>query len=291
LEKTNVPSLDLADRSSVRLGRLFLPTGRAVVVACDHGEFDGPQPGLRDPLNLIRTLGDWPDGILMSPGTLARSRGCFSTRGGPLAIVRLNWNSVYAFGWSPTESVSADALDPEDALRMGADIALVSLTLHTGSEHTDAANVSVFSRVVSRCQRLGLPVIGEYFPNAEVVRDPDLLHEEVLRGSRILCELGAESVKTFFHSGWDDVAENCPVPILALGAERLPTDLDALQLAAGQVRSGARGVVFGRNVFQSADPVRFVRALVDVVKRDLAATVALDLAARPVSPTGTPTGV
>jgi DhnA family fructose-bisphosphate aldolase class Ia len=101
-----------------------------------------------------------------------------------------------------------------------------------------------------------------------------VLHEEVLRGTRILYELGAECVKSFFQSGWGDVAENCPIPILALGAERQPTDLDALRLAEGQVGSGARGVVFGRNVFQSGDPARFVRALIEVVKRGVPAAAA-----------------
>ena len=267
-------TFELSPRSSMRLGRLFPPEGKAVIVACDHGEFDGPQAGLEDPLNLIRVLGNWPDGILMSPGALWRSSDCFGSRGAPLAIVRLNWNSVYAFGWDPTESVSADVLEPEDALRLGADIGLIGLTLHTGSERTDAANVSNFARLVARCQRLGLPVIGEYFPNAEATKDPVVLHEEVLRGTRILYELGAECVKSFFQSGWGDVAENCPIPILALGAERQPTDLDALRLAEDQVGSGARGVVFGRNVFQSGDPARFVRALVEVVKRGVPARAA-----------------
>jgi len=258
----------------IRLRRLFGREGRAVVVACDQGEFDGPQPGLTDPLQVITAVGELPDGILMSPGTASRCIGYFSSRTGPLAIVRLNWNSNYAFGWDPADGVPAEVIDPEDGLRMGADIALVSLSLHTGSEHVDAANVSVFSGLVRRCHRLGLPVIGEFFPNAKTRSDPTALHEDVRRGARIMYELGADCAKTFFCAGWEDVAQACPIPILALGAERQPTDLDALKLASGQIGAGAQGVLFGRNVFQSSDPARMVQALIAVVKRSVSPEVA-----------------
>lgn len=254
---------------AIRLRRLFGKEGKAIVVAIDHGEHDGPQPGLTDPLRVITALGELPDGILMSPGIARRYIGCFSSRTGPLAIVRLNWNTAYAFGWEPAQGVAADVIDPEDGLRLGADIALVSLILHTGSEHLDAANVSLFANLVKRCQRLGLPVIGEYFPIAKIRGNLDALHEDVRRGARIVFELGADCVKTFFHAGWEDVAEGCPIPILALGAERLATDLDVLRLASDQIGAGAQGLVFGRNVFQSPDPARMVQALVQVVKRNV----------------------
>jgi DhnA family fructose-bisphosphate aldolase class Ia len=56
------------------------------------------------------------------------------------------------------------------------------------------------------------------------------------------------------------------VPILALGAKKLPHERDALALAASAVRSGARGVVFGRNLIQAHDTEAFMQALRDVVK-------------------------
>jgi DhnA family fructose-bisphosphate aldolase class Ia len=265
----------------IRLRRLFGKEEKAVVVAIDHGEHDGPQPGLADPLQVITALGELPDGILMSPGAARHCIGSFSSRTGPLAIVRLNWNTAYAFGWEPVEGVAAEVVGPEDALRLGADIALVSLILHTGSERLDAANVSIFSSLVNRCQRFGLPVIGEYFPVAKTRSDLDALHEDVRRGARIVYELGADCVKTFFQAGWEDVVEGCPIPILGLGSERLATDLDVLKLASGQIGAGARGLVFGRNVFQAPDPVRMVQALIEVVKRNVSPEEAAKLLERP----------
>jgi DhnA family fructose-bisphosphate aldolase class Ia len=59
------------------------------------------------------------------------------------------------------------------------------------------------------------------------------------------------------------------VPVLALGSRKLPSERDALELAAQAVNSGARGVVFGRNVVQARDPERFLEALCSVVKENV----------------------
>jgi len=50
----------------------------------------------------------------------------------------------------------------------------------------------------------------------------------------------------------------------------LPTQLDALQLAADEVAAGAAGVVFGRNALQVPNPPAFQQALCEVVKRGVA---------------------
>ena len=60
------------------------------------------------------------------------------------------------------------------------------------------------------------------------------------------------------------------MPVLGLGASKLPTQLEALQLAAAEVTAGAGGVIFGRNALQVPNPILFQQALCDVVKRGLA---------------------
>ena len=89
-------------------------------------------------------------------------------------------------------------------------------------------------------------------------------------GSRIVAELGADLIKTFNTVDFAQVTGACPVPVLGLGAEKLATPLDALQLAAAEVGAGAGGVVFGRNAIQVADPLAFQAALCDVVRNDAA---------------------
>ena len=55
----------------IRFSRLF-SRGNAVIVAADHGEFDGPIPGLIDlPRVLSEAINPEVDGVLLSPGMLA----------------------------------------------------------------------------------------------------------------------------------------------------------------------------------------------------------------------------
>jgi DhnA family fructose-bisphosphate aldolase class Ia len=162
--------------------------------------------------------------------------------------------------------MSVSIYSAEDALREGMDIGLVSLTLETGSEQRDAENVEVFSRLTNDCHRLGIPVIGEYFPTESDKLTPEQMHEKVLLGSRIVAELGADAIKTFYTHDFLAVTASCPVPVFGLGAEKLPTQRQALELAAREVADGAGGVVFGRNAIQVPSPFDFQAALCDVVK-------------------------
>lgn len=251
----------------IRMGRVFGDTGRAVVVACDHGMFDGPHAGMEDIPAMLERLGDGPDAILLSPAMLPHARDYFARREAPSAITRLNFNSVFCFQWQYKQSVITNLFHPEEAAANGTDLVLVCLTLKTGSEATDARNAEIFADLCSRSHRMGLPVIGEYFPHSHLTKEPAEFHDEILIGCRMLVELGADAIKTFYTHSFAEVTSKCPVPILGLGAEKTPTDLDALTLAENEMRDGAGGVVFGRNAIQASDPPAFVAALQDIVKR------------------------
>jgi DhnA family fructose-bisphosphate aldolase class Ia len=260
---------------NIRFQRLFNRNERAVIVAMDHCLFEGPLEGMTDLAATARRVAPCVDAILLSPGMLPYCQHAFNYKGAPMAVVRLNWSTTYCTTWNYREAATVAAFSPAEALRMGADVALVSLTLETGSETNDAHNVTVFRELCSAAKELGMPVVGEYFPVAGETLPPDQLHEKVYRGARIIAELGADLIKTFYTSKFRAVTESCPVPVLGLGAAKLPTQLAALQLAADEVAAGAGGVVFGRNAIQVPDPIAFQQALCDVVKRGLSPTAAV----------------
>jgi len=253
------------DGREIRLKRL-MGDGRAVVIAIDHGMFDGPIPAMEDLPAVAEKINPLVDAVLLAPGMLRHCHRVFAGPKRPLAVVRLNWNTVFCFRLKYTKAKGVDAYEPEDALREGMDVALVSLTLQTGDEERDAANVQVFARLVAACHRLGVPVIGEYFPADDAGLSPDEFHQNVLLGSRVAAELGADAIKTFYTNDFRAVTSSCPVPVFGLGAEKLPTQEEALELAAREVADGAGGVVFGRNAIQVPDPAAFQAALCDVVK-------------------------
>ena len=253
--------------TNLRFERLFNRGERAVIVAMDHCEFDGPIPGMTDLAKTAAKVDACVDGILLSPAMLPHCRHAFNYKGAPMAVVRLNWSTVYCYQWNYRDSVTVPAFSPAEALRLGADVALISLTLETGSEANDARNVEVFRTLCREAKELGMPVIGEYYPADPDNLTPDELHAKVYACARIIAELGADLIKTFFTNQFKAVTASCPVPVLGLGAAKCPTQLKALQLAAEEVAGGAGGVVFGRNAIQVPDPAAFQRALCDVVKR------------------------
>ncbi len=257
-----------ADGRQLRLQRL-IGDGRTVVIACDHGLFDGPIPAMEDLPATVEKINPIVDAVLLAPGMLRHCHGVFARPKRPLAVARLNWNTVYCFKLGYRAATSVTSYDPLDALREGMDLALVSLTLQTGDEQRDAQNVEVFCKLTNACHALGIPVIGEYFPTGHDNMSPQQLHQDVLLGSRIVAELGADAIKTFHTCDFQAVAHACPVPVLALGAEKLPSQADALRLAAREIEDGAAGVVFGRNAIQVSDPFAFQAALCDVIKRGM----------------------
>lgn len=262
---------------SLRLEKLFNRNENAVVIAVDHGMFDGPIPGMENIERTLQKINPVVDAVLLSPGSLRCCRDAFNFKGAPIPIVRLNWSTVYCFHWQYDRAITVPACSVHEAVSLGAEVVLVSLTLKTGDEAIDARNVEVYSKLVEEAGQLGIPVIGEFFPTRSDSLGPDEMFDQVMAGARILAELGADAIKTFSTRDFARVTESCPVPIFGLGAEKKPTQVEALRLAQDEIAAGARGVVFGRNAIQVANPMAFQAALCDVVKRGVSA---LDAAAK-----------
>jgi len=256
---------------NLRFERLFNRDERCVIVAVDHCLFDGPIPGMHNLPETVKKVDACVDGILLSPGMIPHCRHAFNFKGAPLAVARINWSTVYCFHWGYRDAATVPAFTPAEALRLGADAVLISLTLETGSEERDARNVEVYRAMSEEARRLGLPIVGEYFPAQAEQLSPEQLHKKVFACARILAELGADLSKTFHTHRLREVVGSCPVPVLGLGAKKTPTQLEALKLAETEVADGAGGVVFGRNAIQVPDPAAFQRALCDVVKRGMTA--------------------
>ena len=261
---------------AIRLGRL-LPAGEgSVIVAIDHGQTFGPMHGLEDLTAAAERLKE-ANGVLLAPQMIRFTGSLFQGRDRPTVIVRLNWNTIHCEPWHYQQAHIVQAMSVRAAVTAGADVVLASLVLRTGSEEQDARNVQVFAQLAEEACDLGIPLIGEVFPIGGLRDRPDEFHDYVLKACRIVCELGADAIKTFYTGErFAQVVEGTPIPILALGAEKTAREIDALELANEAVRAGARGVVFGRNVLQARDPARFLRGLKDVVQGHLSPSDAAD---------------
>ncbi len=87
-------------------------------------------------------------------------------------------------------------------------------------------NVEIFSEVVRQKEKLGIPLIGECYVVEHAEKTPQQVHDKVKRISRIMAELGADLIKTFFTGDkFNEVIENTPVPVFTIGADKLNTSL------------------------------------------------------------------
>jgi putative autoinducer-2 (AI-2) aldolase len=162
------------------------------------------------------------------------------------------------------------ALDMEDAVRLNA--AGVGIQVFIGGEF-ETRSIHNMTRLVDAGLRCGMPVMGVTAVGKNMVRDAKYFR----LACRIIAELGAQYVKTYFvEDGFETVTSSCPVPIVMAGGKKLP-ELDALTMAYKAVQQGAAGVDMGRNIFQSDAPKAMIAAVNAVVHNNTKPKEALEI--------------
>src|SRR5690625_2292544 len=135
------------------------------------------------------------------------------------------------------------AMDIEDAVRI--DAAAVAVQVFIGGEN-ETQSVHNMTQLVDAGNRYGIPVLGVTAVGRELTRDARYLG----LATRIIAELGAQMVKTYFcEEDFEQVTAACPVPVIMAGGKKLPV-ADALTMAWKAIDQGAAGVDMGRNIFQ-----------------------------------------
>ncbi|MHB9024938.1 MAG: 3-hydroxy-5-phosphonooxypentane-2,4-dione thiolase [Armatimonadota bacterium] len=231
-----------------RLSQIFDPrTGKTVMLAIDHGYFQGPTTGLeRVDVNIL-PLAPYADTLMLTRGILRSiipptfSRGIvLRASGGPSILKELSNEQL--------------ALDIEDAIRLNA--AAMAVQVFVGGEY-ESQTIHNLTRLVDMGNRYGIATLGVTAVGKELVRDARYMR----LATRICAELGATYVKTYYvEKDFDTVTASCPVPIVIAGGKKLP-ELDALKMAYNAINEGAAGVDMGRNIFQAEVPVAMIKAV------------------------------
>ena len=235
-----------------RLSKVFNPSsGRTVMLAIDHGYFQGPTSGLeRVDVNIV-PLAPYADALMLTRGILRTTippafGGGLVLRasGGPSILKELSNERL--------------AVDIEDALRVN--VSALAVQVYVGGEF-ETQSVTNMTRMVDMGNRYGVPTLGVTAVGKNMVRDAKYFR----LACRICAELGAQFVKTYYVAeGFETVTASCPVPIVMAGGKKLP-ELEALEMAYRAVSEGAAGVDMGRNIFQSDAPVAMIQAVRKVV--------------------------
>lgn len=246
-----------------RLARIFdAASGRTVMLAFDHGYFQGPTTGLERPDVTILPLAPQADALMLTRGILRsvippslNKAVVLRASGGPSILKELSNEQI--------------AMDMDDALRLNA--SAVATQVFIGGE-CETQSVMNLTRLIDQGNRVGVPVLGVTAVGKELTRDAGYIRLAV----RICAELGAAFVKTYFVPGFETVTASCPVPVVIAGGKKLP-ELEALEMAYQAIDQGAAGVDMGRNIFQSEAPVAMITAVRGVVHDGVKPKQAYDL--------------
>lgn len=257
-----------------RMNRLFRDGG-CLDVAVDHGVCNEPSflNGLEDMPHVMDLLvAARPDAIQMTFGQadLLQAR---PERDKPALVMRLDMGNPYNASrhrvmWAELQN-AADPVLP--AVEMDAACVVVNLFMLPDEPELFRQCVQNIARVRADCTRYGMPLMIE--PLAMLPNDirggyqVDGDAEKIVTLVRLATEMGADIIKADPTSDPDDfhrVVEAARVPVLARGGGKEDLRL-VLEKSAALVEQGAKGLVYGRNIYQHANPKAVVAALMAII--------------------------
>ena len=258
---------------TARLNRLFGTSGNCFDVAIDHGMFNEPSflGGIEDMHKSIRLVAEAaPDAIQLPPGT-AKILQSIPGKTRPALVLRTDIANVYG---TPLPAVLfSEMIDRavEQGLVLDAACVVVNLLSLPNQPEVYRACVRNVNSLKRECEIMGMPLMVEPLVMQDNAKggymvDGDI--NQILPLVRQAVELGADIIKA---DPCTDVAEYHrvieiaqKVPVLVRGGGRV-SDLEILTRTKALMDQGARGIVYGRNVVQHANPGGMTRALMAIV--------------------------
>ncbi|HMR19795.1 MAG TPA: hypothetical protein PKA53_10895 [Sphingobacterium sp.] len=260
---------------SYRLNRLFnSKSGNCFDVAIDHGFFN-EYPFLQGIENIKQAVDVLmeaaPDAIQLTIGQ-AQYLQAIPGREKPSLVLRTDVANVYG-KQLPRTLFSRMIENPvEQAIRLDAVCVVVNLfSIPDEPEVTDQCIQNIL-KIKPETERYGIPLMVEplvFRPNSEaggymVNGDPEKIIPLVRQG----VELGADIIKadpTDEVNEYHRVVEIAgDIPVLVRGGGKA-SDEEILQRTYALMEQGVKGIVYGRNVIQHANPSGMTRALMAIV--------------------------
>lgn len=272
--------------TKARMNRLFTDGG-CLDVALDHGVCNEPGflKGLEDMPGVVDTLiKARPDAIQMAYGQadLLQSR---PEKDKPALVMRIDMGNPYnatrhRVMWALLQNHEEPIVG---ALEMDAACVVVNLFMLPDEPELFRQCVENISKVRAACHKYGMPLMIEplvMLPNelrGGYQVDGDA--EKIVTLVRLASEMGADIIKADPTDNPEDfhrVVETARVPVLVRGGGR--DDLKAvLMKSAALMAQGAKGMVYGRNIYQHDNPKAVVNALMALIHQGASGEEAWDI--------------
>jgi class I fructose-bisphosphate aldolase len=267
--------------SKARMHRLFR-NGRCLDIAIDHGVCNEPTflNGLEDIRTVIEVLAEaGPDAVQLNYGQadLLQAAGD-KTR--PALVLRTDLGNPYnSVRHREMWAVLQNACDPVlPAVHLDAACVVVNLFMIPDEPGIFRQCLENIARLRADCEKYGMPLMIEPLvmaPNdsgkGAYAVDGDAT--KIVTLVRLARELGADIIKADPTADPEDFhkvveAARCPVLVRGGGKEDLRQVLRKTEVL---LRQGAKGVVYGRNIYQQVNPKKIVAALMEMIHQDASA--------------------
>ncbi len=263
------------DAHKVRINRLFNESGNCLDVAIDHGAFNEYSflDGLEDMDSVVKQLVDaGPDAIQMNYGQ-ADVLQTIPGKRKPALVMRTDAGNPYnAQKHRYMFNIPAHFEDPVlAAVQMDAACVVVNLLLLPDEPELHMQTVRNIAKIRELCTHYGMPLMIEPLvmaPNDErggyQVNGDKSLIVPLVRQAR---ELGADIIKadpTDNPEDYHEVLAAARCPVLVRGGGKKSIDV-VFKEAHAFLAQGARGLVYGRNIYQHPNPQRIVKAFMAMI--------------------------
>ncbi len=270
---------------SFRLNRLFnARSQKCFDVAVDHGFFDDVSflAGIENLEQAVRTLVEaGPDAIQLTQGQ-AHLLQSIPGKQKPALVLRIDTANIYG-KTLPDVRYNTTIADPiETAVRMDASCICINLFKVPGAPEIQQQCVENILSVIPQAHRYGMPVMIEplvardYASSGGYMVDGDA--KKIIPLVRQAVELGADVIKadpTENVADYPRVVEVAGrIPILVRGGGKV-SDEEILNRTEALLKTGIKGIVYGRNVIQHRDPAGITKALMSMVHENATARDAI----------------
>ncbi|MEO9003501.1 MAG: aldolase [Ginsengibacter sp.] len=258
-----------------KLNRLFnSKSGNCFDVAIDHGSVNEPTflmgiENIEHAVNVIVNAS--PDAIQLSVGQAGYLQSIRS-REKPSLVLRTDLANVYG-SVLPKKLYSRMIEEPvEQAIRLDAACVVVNLFMIPDEPEIMDQCIQNILKLKLACDRYSMPLMIEplvFKPNSiSGGYNVDGDSSKIITLVRQAIELGADIVKadpTNDINEYHKVVETAGrIPVLVRGGGRA-SDEEILNRTYSLMQQGVKGIVYGRNVIQHANPVGMTKALMSIV--------------------------
>ncbi len=136
-----------------------------------------------------------------------------------------------------------------------------------------------FAFIANECDKYGIPLLAIAYPRSENGTD-DYNYDDVKASdiesyaklvshcTRVVCELGADIVKTHYTGDSESfksvIMASCGCPVIVSGGPKISVR-SSLEYIKGAIDAGASGISYGRNVFNSEHIIPYLTVAKDII--------------------------